>query len=450
MGAAASGVQLAESGDGPHQPEQQQEQEREEEEVDLDVIGNEAKRALISRDAVLLGKAVKQILGNASKAFLEKVMAEAVPCKTEGGPLRAGGGEAAAAPSLLTLPQLSLQTPRGRFDVHLGRRGLSFLPPSRGAQVVAGLTEIPWSDVRIVIRVPKLDAAQKANTPVRAYYIVLALQKPFQVGKQHHSCVVFNVDGVKPYPHLGSLKLQEVATETDAAMISKWQGMLSSLQAQPSPQAEHETLGMILKQAAGKDHIEEPDIEMSPCPYFKVYRGVDEGGLYPLRTGLLFLPKPALYIPSDDIRRIATGREGKVHCAAVYTEIQIQLGVGDAQETFGNFPKCEVPQLMAYAAKLAERARAERLSQGDIAGVMRAFQEDDEEADRDFEPESDSDEYVENSYDSEDDVDGSKRKTPEKSTAGRSTRAKRRKQTPAGRGKPPPKKANTSHSVGAW
>lgn len=44
-------------------------------------------------------------------------------------------------------------------------------------------------------------------------------------------------------------------------------------------------------------------------PYLKCYKGIQEGALYPLKNGLIFM-KPLLFIPTEDIASITAGRGG--------------------------------------------------------------------------------------------------------------------------------------------
>jgi hypothetical protein len=67
-------------------------------------------------------------------------------------------------------------------------------------------------------------------------------------------------------------------------------------------------------QAATGLHVQRPQASLfATCrdqkPYLKCYRGTQEGAIYPLQCGVVFI-KPLLIIPADEIASLSAGRGG--------------------------------------------------------------------------------------------------------------------------------------------
>lgn len=397
--------------------------------------------AVAAGDAVALARAVREALGGDAAAAAALLRA-ASASSGEGAALGATLGTApvaapAAAPAaeagdgtdretLLALPGVSLQAPRGRFDLLLSAAGVALRACGAKAGVgAAAAPAVPWGDLRHVLRVPKPDNYRKAGAPARAYYLVLPLSAPLQVGKQNYGCIVINADGVKPFPSAAALSLEAAAVRAGGALAARLAAALQRPAAEPTAAAnrseeaseppsvaqlkrvfeakaaaepEHVTLSRLLAASLGVAAPEEPDIAICPCDWFRAYRGVDEGALYPLRTGLLFLPRPAIFVPAAEILGIATGRDGSVHCGATNTDVRVERtgtdGAGPTTEVFSNLPRGDVPLLLSSVAALSKAARggvaAARAGGAAAAAAEGADGDDeDEEADVDYQTESD-------------------------------------------------------------
>jgi Histone chaperone Rttp106-like len=81
----------------------------------------------------------------------------------------------------------------------------------------------------------------------------------------------------------------------------------------PMDGTEHEVVATLVA-ALCKKKIATPRKELFQSvtmqrPYLKCYRGIQEGALYPLKNGLIFL-KPLLFIPTESIASLTAGRGG--------------------------------------------------------------------------------------------------------------------------------------------
>ena len=70
---------------------------------------------------------------------------------------------------------------------------------------------------------------------------------------------------------------------------------------------------MSIQDATGKHVEREKSSLFSTCrdqkPFLKCYRGTQEGAIYPLQCGVVFI-KPLLVIPADKIASLSAGRGG--------------------------------------------------------------------------------------------------------------------------------------------
>jgi len=87
--------------------------------------------------------------------------------------------------------------------------------------------------------------------------------------------------------------------------------------------------------------------------YLSCYRGTQEGALYPLHSGLLFL-KPLLFLPSNEIAAITAGRGGGG--ATRYVDLRVEM----TNETVFEFTNIEREELAALQLLVAGYVEARR------------------------------------------------------------------------------------------
>ncbi|CAN0427943.1 unnamed protein product, partial [Scytosiphon promiscuus] len=81
--------------------------------------------------------------------------------------------------------------------------------------------------------------------------------------------------------------------------------------------------------------------------FVKCHHGVNEGALFPLKQGLLFM-KPALFLPTDDIEQVVCGRGGSATTRYVdlVVGLETEAEEGDSKE-FSNIDRDALPSLQA-------------------------------------------------------------------------------------------------------
>ena len=153
--------------------------------------------------------------------------------------------------------------------------------------------------------------------------------------------------------------------------------------------------------------------------FLKCNRGVQEGALYLLSSGILFL-KPVLFLPSETVSTITAGRGG---CATTrYIDLKILTDDGMEFE-FSNIDREELlslQQYVGYFTELRQKAESIELTQKEVKaeGIESDVQKDVDEACVDEDDESDDD-YNPDSDSSDDDVDDDKSNRSLNSISGR-------------------------------
>jgi hypothetical protein len=349
---------------------------------------NAVVAAVRARDATRLAATVVQLLGgeHASAAELLRAAArEATSSESQNRSCTEARKESNV--SFVTLSGLSLAAPRGRFDVVLGSAGV--LLRAKGGAVVHG--PISWDGIAHVLKVPKPETYRKFDAPARAYYVVLVFGDAVRlvIGKQELQCVVFNADGAKPLPNStittgdASQASHEHATRVEALAVTA---------SAVASEAEHVALARLFAACfQDKKCVTEPDRAVCIAESLRAYRGVDEGALYPLRPGLLFLPKPALFIPTTNIAGLSQGGPGSASIADIVVQLRNATAEGDkaktrktaAGEAFSNIAKHDL-ELLAEYVRFAHRSTAAAAGGGVSLDAAADSAEDEE--DGDFDP----------------------------------------------------------------
>lgn len=127
-------------------------------------------------------------------------------------------------------------------------------------------------------------------------------------------------------------------------------------------------------------------------PFIRCHHGVQEGAIYPLHDGLVFI-RPLLMIPAHRISSIAAGRGGSAGNTR-YVDLILET-VDDQKYAFTNIDREELPSLQAYVkGHLEECARKSRtantldvdVDKGTLQSMADASESDDDCSDEDYDP----------------------------------------------------------------
>ncbi|CAN0374811.1 unnamed protein product, partial [Ectocarpus sp. 12 AP-2014] len=241
-------------------------------------------------------------------------------------------GGAPSSPPLLNLENVQLLQPRGRFDL-IFRESCVTIAGKAGDAIVA------WDNVRHIIRLPRPEGFNwgkvlDPDDPAGSDLIALPLKKPVPFRKSKTSLVL-----LQPDP---KAKHSEVSISVDGVshQVSGSQGTLvmSALK----------LLSRVRQVAPDRGLFASRDGKS----FVKCYHGVNEGSLFPLKQGLLFM-KPALFLPRTDIQEVVCGRGGSA--TTRYVDLVVGLEAEDEhgepvakqQQEFSNIDRDALPSLQA-------------------------------------------------------------------------------------------------------
>lgn len=141
-------------------------------------------------------------------------------------------------------------------------------------------------------------------------------------------------------------------------------------------------------------------------PYLRCYKGTQEGAIYPLECGVVFI-KPTLFLPAENIASLTAGRGGGSGQTR-YVDLVIETA-DDAMHEFTNIEREQLPALQGYVKgylEMRKKAEEEAERARKAANGEEMDEEDSDEDDDDFDPDADSDDD-EDGFSGSDDSDES-------------------------------------------
>lgn len=137
-----------------------------------------------------------------------------------------------------------------------------------------------------------------------------------------------------------------------------------------------------------------------PKPFLRCHKGTQEGAIYPLESGVVFI-KPALFLPAEEIASINAGRGGGSGQTR-FVDLMVETADESSYE-FTNIERDELPALQGYVKGYLEvRAKEEAAKRAAEGG---GDDDDSDEDDDDYDEDEDSADSDGDSDDSEDDSD---------------------------------------------
>jgi hypothetical protein len=201
---------------------------------------------------------------------------------------------------LLTIPDCSLLTPKGKFTLVLTPSQLLLTNPGAPAKNLA----IQWKDVELLCDVPDLNK--------RDWLLVVQLKKDrsLLVGKKTQPAIVVKYLMTEKVKAARFIVASNAGAE-NAPALHKIQSFVASAGFVGSKFSAAVLSAMRLIPAMAQTTVvgAEPAIydSLKKLPCVGCHHGVEDGALYFLRTGLLFV-KPVIYIAIADINGIDPAR----------------------------------------------------------------------------------------------------------------------------------------------
>jgi Histone chaperone Rttp106-like len=178
----------------------------------------------------------------------------------------------------IIIEDAQLIEPRGRFTVSMSLDGILL----EGKQVT---TFVPWPKISHCACLPSTVSTKREGEELMA----ILLGEPVKYNNKDITTLLWNLSKSVTKPMTANLP---------SAAISG---------------TEHYIVSTLLS-TLGNQRIVLPDKVLfqsvaSKKPFLKCYRGIQEGSLYPLKNGMIFL-KPILFIPTEKIASLTAGRGG--------------------------------------------------------------------------------------------------------------------------------------------
>ena len=266
----------------------------------------------------------------------------------------------------LELPDAQFFEPRGRFKTQVSTLGLHLTGKSAACFV-------PWTKVTHAVVVPASQTTKKEGED----YLCMRLEpESVQYNGKTLKNVLWNLGKSLGKP----IKVQHGNFDVGGTESEVVQALLTHLRGcdvtRPNP-----TLFQTVSQTASKD----------AKPYLRCYKGTQEGAIYPLECGVVFV-KPIMFLPAEEIAAITAGRGGG---SGQTRYVDLKLEMDDESEVeFTNIEREELPAMQAYVkgflecrAAEAEKVKAEeRAARGDNGADD--DDDDSEEDDDDFDPDA--------------------------------------------------------------
>ena len=180
-----------------------------------------------------------------------------------------------------TYPDVQFLEPRGRFTLKIGTS--TIVVDGKG-----GNGSIPVSKITHLCLLPSHTSSKKEGED----YLVVMFSEPIKICGKPMNNLLLNLSKAVPKPKSGEPVPEE---GSEAAMT------------------ESRRIGLAFKNATGlKVYLPNPRLFTSTSqqrPFLRCHKGVQEGAIYPLACGMVFI-KPLIFIGTDDIASFTAGRGG--------------------------------------------------------------------------------------------------------------------------------------------
>lgn len=242
--------------------------------------------------------------------------------------------------SFLTIEDTQFIEPRGRFRAQVSSQGISI----DGKQLSCFLA---WSNIRHIMCIGNHTTTKKEGEDILA----IQLENPIKNNNKDMKGFlwVLNKSEAKQL-HIAALNITGTESHVITSLIDNlWKSnekRSSSSIVRPRSDLFQSVLGSSSSSSSS-----------SPKPLFlRCYRGIQEGVLYPLSNGLLFI-KPMFFIDSDDIASLSAGRGGSSGNTR-FVDLVIETSDGKKIE-FTNIEREELAGLQYYVKGYLEARTAQ-------------------------------------------------------------------------------------------
>ncbi|CAH02145.1 FACT complex subunit POB3 [Kluyveromyces lactis] len=290
--------------------------------------------------------------------------------------------------AIISFQDLFFTTPRGRYDIDIYKNSIRL----RGKTYEYKLQH---RQINRIFSLPKADDIH--------YLMVLSIDPPIRQGQTSY-----------PFLVLQFQKDEETEVQLNVE-DDEFEKLYKDKLKKQYDAKTHIVLSHVLKGLTGRRVIVpgEYKSKYDQCAVSCSYK-VNEGHLYPLDNAFLFLTKPTLYIPFQDIAAVNISRAGQTSTSARTFDLEVVMRANRGTTTFANISKEEQQLLETFLrsknlrVKNEDKEAEQRLQTAfgsdsdddDVDINMGSAGEDEESVDEDFHA-SDEDDDVAEEFDSE-------------------------------------------------
>lgn len=296
--------------------------------------------------------------------------------------------------AIISFQDLFFTTPRGRYDIDIYKNSIRL----RGKTYEYKLQH---RQINKIFSLPKVDDIH--------HLMVIAIDPPLRQGQTSY-----------PFLVLQFQKDEETEVQLNVE-DDEFEKLYKDKLKKQYDAKTHIVLSHVLKGLTGRRVIVpgEYKSKYEQCAVSCSYK-VNEGHLYPLDNAFLFLTKPTLYIPFQDVAGINISRAGQTSTSARTFDLEVVMRANRGTTTFANISKEEQQLLESFlksknlrvknedkeAQERIQTAFASDSDDDDVDLNMGSAGEDEESVDEDFHA-SDEDDDVAEEFDSDASLSGS-------------------------------------------
>jgi hypothetical protein len=318
----------------------------------------------------LLGKA-KELLSDSLRIVTQKLTKQ-MKDEVAGG-AAAAGGAGAGGDVFLKMDDVAFFEPRGRFTASFTLNGL--LLEGKNANCF-----VPWTSVSHAAAFPSNTTTKKEGEDLLA----LRVSPSVKFSGKDLNGILFNLNKCLGTPVKATTPPSELVSST----------ALEGIAAVVVPKIV-ELLWKKTVVAPRKDLFQTIGVGPGGAtrPYLRCHKGVQEGAIYPLSNGVVFV-KPLLFLPAEEIASLSAGRGGGSGQTR-YVDLKIETA-DDKEYEFVNIEREELPALQNYVkgyleARAKEEAERKLKIKKEAGGAEEDEDESDDEDDDDFDPDASDD-----------------------------------------------------------
>lgn len=255
---------------------------------------------------------------------------------------------------LLQVDDLQLIEPRGRFKTKFYGDRLT-LEGKQGSAIILG------DNLAYMALLPSITSSKKEGEDV----FVVVLKEGVMFGGKELQRLVVNLSRTTQRTMVDKQGVEEVGIESNIVSHA------------------FRSLGQVV--------IDRPNPRLfcsmlQQKPFVRCHRGTQEGAIYPMLGGIIFL-KPLVFLPVDSIASITAGRGGGSGNTR-YVDLKVEMA-DDKVHEFVNIDREELPSLQGYVKAYLEvrnRNKAAATANSSTDRLGDEDEDDDDEDDEDYDP----------------------------------------------------------------